>query len=135
MTRRGGLTFGAALILGLVLAWWAPDAGAQSTVFKYDGAGNMTGAASTLSDPANCGAVGNACPAGQGCCSGTCVDLATSRSNCGTCGKVCAGKPPVGVCYQATCFSSCPSETCPINGTCGPCIPPVIQTQKAATLP
>lgn len=119
--------------------WWRHDA-LQSTrwpgeddVTGYDGAGNMTRKASTASDALNCGAVGNACPAGQGCCSGACIDLTSSRSNCGACGKVCAGKPPVGVCYQSTCFSSCPSETCTANGTCVSCNPPVLQ--KAATAP
>lgn len=59
----------------------------------------------TTTDPANCGACGNACTgAAKFCvdgactatcalteCSGVCVDTKTDESNCGACGNACSG--------------------------------------------
>lgn len=124
--KRHGLALGTALALGFVLAWWSPIARAQSTVFTYDGAGNVTGRTSTDTDPLNCGAIGNACAAGRACCGGVCVDLTADPTNCGKCGQVCKFKPP-GVCYRSACMAVCPADTCPTNGTCGSCLPPAEQ--------
>lgn len=41
------------------------------------------------SDPANCGACGNVCGVGTGCCGGACANL-SMVANCGACGNVCA---------------------------------------------
>lgn len=111
------------LLLGLLLPWLAPSASAQATVYAYDGAGNLTSAKSTLTDPLNCGSVGHVCPAGNACCSGVCVDTSQSPSNCGTCGKVCTSKfGPI--CYQSVCIRFCPADTCEVGGTCTGCFPP-----------
>lgn len=58
-------------------------------------------------DPANCGACGNACAAGQRCikgkcgcsggktdCNGTCTDVRFDDANCGVCSNVCDYMPP-----------------------------------------
>ncbi len=64
-------------------------------------------------DPANCGAIGNACgegetcnmgvcgcgtggpcAAGQACCSSTCIDTSSDAMNCGGCGNVCGANAP-----------------------------------------
>lgn len=132
MKRRGEWAICSAFALGVLLAWWAPATRAQSTVFRYDGAGNMTGRTSTATDPLNCGAVGNACAAGWACCAGVCVNVAADPANCGACGRVCTKGPRL--CYQATCVLMCPADSCPVNGTCGSCSPPgeVMKTTKPA---
>jgi hypothetical protein len=63
----------------------------------------------------------NQCPTGQGCCSGTCIDLQSDVNNCGSCGNVCnslqtcnsgqCGEPPSCICTTPT---TCASGT----GTC-----------------
>ncbi len=62
-----------------------------------------TGCVDLRSDPANCGACGNACPVGMGCvaggcicpagtsnCDGLCVETLTDERHCGACGQACA---------------------------------------------
>jgi hypothetical protein len=56
-------------------------------------------------DNANCGRCGVACnvAAGERCCDGVCVDPATSRQHCGTCGNACGGDGSVccgGACHD-----------------------------------
>ena len=49
------------------------------------------------------------CPAGQTLCGGSCVSLATDRSNCGACGNVCGSSATCSggacQCSQTTCNS------------------------------
>lgn len=67
-------------------------------------------------DPANCGACGNACSPGAGCaagqcqcggqlvdCSGACVDTGSNASNCGGCGQAC---PTGALCSVGQCLCS-----------------------------
>ena len=74
------------------------------------------------SDPANCGACGNACASGlcaggqccstgQSSCNGTCTSLVSDPANCGACGNVCAS----GLCAGGQCCSTGQSSC---NGTC-----------------
>ncbi len=65
------------------------------------------------SDPANCGACGNACAAGEICwkgacgcpsgqtvCNGQCVRLSDDPENCGACGNACEGAPVEAVTWR-----------------------------------
>ena len=93
-------------------------------------------------DPANCGACGTACAAGQVCsvgrcaascaaglvtCGQSCVDLTSDAANCSGCGKACgAGQEcSAGVCAcsvgQVACGATCADVgSDPANcGTCG----------------
>src|SRR5690606_5735751 len=75
-----------------------------------------------------CG-TGPACTGGQACCGGTCVDTASSTTNCGTCGNTCTSGQ---TCLSGTCTTDAPcpapcgiGETCTAGtcrcGTGGPC--------------
>lgn len=80
------------------------------------------------SDPANCGACGNACLAGQICNNGTCgcpaglvlcgtqcLNALSDNQNCGGCGHAC---PPGTVCLQGTSVVSCPVGETNCGGQC-----------------
>jgi hypothetical protein len=58
------------------------------------------------------------CPAGQSQCGRTCVDLATSATNCGQCGRVCDGSATADpVCVDSKCGVSCRAGTKPCDGS------------------
>jgi hypothetical protein len=99
------------------------------------GTQTLCGSACTnmLTDPGNCGACGNVCPAGGTCSAGVCSTSAcgpgaagsacgcpnfqTDPNNCGACGIVCAS----GSCLAGQCATtSCPVAA-PVNGTLGSC--------------
>lgn len=90
------------------------DAAAHCCPDGKPGDGNTC--ANVLSDPANCGRCGHACPTGQTCsrgacvgtcppgltmCGNACVDTTHDFSNCGGCGTSCANQP--GGPYNACC--------------------------------
>src|ERR687893_705907 len=55
------------------------------------------------------------CPAGQGCCNRTCVDLQSDPNNCGSCGNSC----PEGVpCTNGGCVVCGPNQVCCGVGFC-----------------
>ncbi|AKV00693.1 hypothetical protein AKJ09_07356 [Labilithrix luteola] len=85
----------------------------------------------------HCGACGNACPADQDClpdvygepkcmcpgnetyCAGECVDLATNRFNCGSCGYACREGVSLyssGICTFGTCSLRCVQGRADCNG-------------------
>ncbi len=45
------------------------------------------------------------CGAGRSSCAGTCVDLSTSKRNCGDCGNECPGNQS---CCDGDCRGNCP---------------------------
>ncbi|MDI1477392.1 choice-of-anchor L domain-containing protein [Polyangium sp. y55x31] len=80
-------------------------------------------------DPANCGACGKACAAGEVCslgqcgitclggttqCNDACADLQNDPNNCGACGTTCL---PGQVCSAGQCGTSCVGATF-CNGSC-----------------
>ncbi len=68
-------------------------------------------------DAANCGACGNVCGPGAGCCSGACTQFSTDANNCGKCGNAC---PSGSICCNASCLPQSSLLTDPLNcGTCG----------------
>lgn len=83
-------------------------------------------------DPQNCGACGNVCGAGQGCCHGACIDpsaLQTDVANCGSCGNRCAvnGTCTAGICgcgdpaFPDGCGGTCVNLANGNGGSCGQC--------------
>ncbi len=98
----------------------APDAPIDSGPRCAAGTDNCGGTCVDLqADTSNCGMCGNACPAGQGCNSGTCgcpmdrtlcgaacVDTQADSLNCGACGNAC----PMGqMCVMGACRIDCPA--------------------------
>jgi xyloglucan-specific endo-beta-1,4-glucanase len=82
------------------------------------------------SDPANCGACGNACPGTQVCskgacsagcaasltrCGAACIDITGSQANCGTCGNAC---PADQTCWQSACICPTGEGPCGANDAC-----------------
>lgn len=89
------------------------EVGAQTCV-AGDRACNGT-CVSLASDPANCGACGNACAgglcssgaccaAGQSVCNGACTSVASDAANCGACGNQC---PAGSECAAGQCVNPC----------------------------
>jgi hypothetical protein len=81
-------------------------------------------------DPANCGACGEICAAGEVCstgqcgvtctggttsCSGKCVDIAVDPANCGACGNACQGG---NTCQNGQCGLVCSGGTTSCAGQC-----------------
>lgn len=58
---------------------------------------------------------GPACPPGQGCCGGDCVDVNNDGANCGSCGNACeAGQ----VCDMGMCVTPACVPACEMGNTC-----------------
>ena len=55
------------------------------------------------------------CPSGETACLGVCANLATSFSNCGSCGYVCAAGES---CVAGGCVQPCPSGQTACSGSC-----------------
>jgi hypothetical protein len=64
-----------------------------------------------------CGSCGRyaCCPTSTACCNGTCINVNSDPSNCGTCGNVCPQSTPN--CNQGTC-SGCAVGTAFCGGSC-----------------
>lgn len=62
-----------------------------------------------------------ACPGALTSCSGACVDLRTSTSHCGVCGRACRASEP---CVAGVCRDLCAGNTCSGHGWCqaGACL-------------
>jgi hypothetical protein len=56
-----------------------------------------------------------ACPAGQVACSGACVDISSTSSNCGACGVACASGQ---TCQNGACSSACAAGSSSCAGVC-----------------
>jgi hypothetical protein len=82
-------------------------AGAGLHTLYVDGFNSMTSGAYTVN--VNFGT----CPAGQTFCGSTCVDLRTSNTNCGACGRACTGG---STCTAGMC--TCPAGQTLCSGTC-----------------
>src|SRR5690606_34574007 len=113
----------------------APDAGpdVDGQVAECAGGAERCGNAcvDVTSDPANCGACGNACGAGEACvdgacggvgcpatqilCGGACVDTTTDRHHCGACDAACADGE---ICAGGSCELSCPAGQTVCDGAC-----------------
>jgi hypothetical protein len=108
----------------------AGDASADTTACPGDLLHCGASCVDSRFDPANCGACGHACAAGEVCsdgacgltcvggstlCGSRCVDTGSDNANCGACGTVCdAGR----ACVAGTCALSCASPLVACGATC-----------------
>lgn len=61
-------------------------------------------------DAQNCGACGNGCDVGQGCCNATCLSIMNDAQNCGGCGIVCPDATMT--CGNGTCVCPQGADEC-----------------------
>jgi hypothetical protein len=73
------------------------------------------GPAAPAGHPSLCGQV--CCSSGQGCCSGTCIDIQTDTNNCGACNNSCNGTTP-GQCQNGSCVCFGLQHTCTSASQC-----------------
>lgn len=111
-----------------------PDAGGETGLncgaATKCGLGAATKCADLTKDPANCGACGKACTAGQFCagskcadacnspfklCGQFCVNVDTDHDNCGSCGKGCTAEQD---CIAKACVKKCALGLTPCGDTC-----------------
>ncbi len=102
----------------------APTGGVGGSLVCTAGQAACNGACvDILSNPANCGNCGVACPGGQVCqsgvcgcatgqllCAGACIDPVTSPTNCGACGHACVARQD---CVGGQCSCQAGTATCP----------------------
>ena len=153
LRRTGTVLLGVALASIPGVAWAARPPGLGPSGGKgcrEVGQTRCKGACVFLSsDPSNCGACGNACPAEYVCvngtcqqcanitltrCSGKCTDLSEDPNNCGACGNVCSAEMACrgGTCicddfpYNDNCAGTCVNLSGDPNncGACGNVCPP-----------
>src|SRR3954469_5969320 len=65
-----------------------------------------------------CGSCGAyvCCATGAACCNGTCTDMSSDPNNCGACGNVCPASTPA--CIQGRCGSCPPTAPTFCSGVC-----------------
>jgi hypothetical protein len=67
----------------------------------------------------SCGAYA-CCPTGKACCNGTCTAVNSDPDNCGACGNVCPASAPI--CNQGACYDCPPGTNFMWDsGNCGGC--------------
>ncbi len=118
-------------LVAAALGGGAALASGITTVFQYDAAGHLVRVADVSSDPANCGALSQACSTGVTCCVGQCTDTSVSISNCGACGRTCplGGANTVGTCASSQCGVACASGW----GDCNSSVSDGCETSVAST--